>query len=122
VNWESRYHAILRRPAYAKFMEGPHYSYLKLKMPGNNGTTITIHGSFSRSDNYDREFRKIASKFEIKQKVNTLDVLPDRKQPRADDRSSKPDELDDSKKTKKQPVDPVALTEAINTSTDPPLT
>jgi hypothetical protein len=56
VNWESQYHAILGRPAYAKFMVVPHYAYLKLKMPGNNGTNITVHGSFSRSDNCDREF------------------------------------------------------------------
>jgi hypothetical protein len=56
VNWESQYHAILGRPAYAKFMVVPHYGYLKLKMPGNNGTNITIHGSFSHSNNCDREF------------------------------------------------------------------
>jgi hypothetical protein len=43
VNWESQYHAILGRPAYAKFMAVPHYAYLMLKMSGNNGTTITVH-------------------------------------------------------------------------------
>jgi hypothetical protein len=63
VNWESQYHAILGRPAYAKFMVVPHYAYLKLKMPGNNGTNITVHGSFSRSDNCDRDFQRIAAKF-----------------------------------------------------------
>jgi hypothetical protein len=63
VNWESQYHAILGRPAYAKFMAVPHYAYLKLKMPGNNGTNITVHGSFSRSDNCDRDFQRIAAKF-----------------------------------------------------------
>ena len=46
VDWESQYHAILGRPAFAKFMAIPHYAYLKLKMPGNNGTPLTIHGSF----------------------------------------------------------------------------
>jgi hypothetical protein len=63
VNWESQYHAILGRPAYAKFMAVPHYAYLKLKMPGNNGTNITVYGSFSRSDNCDRDFQRIAAKF-----------------------------------------------------------
>ncbi|KAK1619631.1 hypothetical protein QYE76_025148 [Lolium multiflorum] len=63
VNWESQYHAILERPAYAKFMAVPHYAYLKLKMPGNNGTNITVYGSFSRSDNCDRDFQRIAAKF-----------------------------------------------------------
>ncbi|XP_051196844.1 uncharacterized protein [Lolium perenne] len=69
VNWESQYHAILGRPAYAKFMSVPHYAYLQLKMPGNNGTNITVHGSFSRSDNCDREFQRIAAKFVMKQEV-----------------------------------------------------
>jgi hypothetical protein len=32
-------------------------------MPGNNGTNITVHGSFSRSDNCDRDFQRIAAKF-----------------------------------------------------------
>src|SRR3954463_5446309 len=49
VDWESQYHAILGRQAFAKFMAVPHYTYLKLKMPGNNGTPLTIHGSFLQS-------------------------------------------------------------------------
>ena len=46
VDWESQYHAVLGRPAYAKFMAIPHYAYLQLKMPGNNGTPLTIYGDF----------------------------------------------------------------------------
>lgn len=42
VDWPSQYHAILGCPAFAKFMAVPHYAYLKLKMPGNNGTNLTI--------------------------------------------------------------------------------
>src|SRR4051794_11924043 len=41
----------------------PHYAYLKMKMPGNNGTPLTVHGSFLRSDNCDKEFNRIAQKF-----------------------------------------------------------
>ncbi|KAK1607275.1 hypothetical protein QYE76_030948 [Lolium multiflorum] len=69
VNWESQYHAILGRLAYAKFMAVPHYAYLKLKMPGNKGTNITVHGSFSRSDSCDRDFQRIAAKFGRKQEI-----------------------------------------------------
>ncbi|KAK1660943.1 hypothetical protein QYE76_049102 [Lolium multiflorum] len=69
VNWESQYHAILGRPAYAKFMVVPHYAYLKLKMPGNNGTNITVYGSFSRSDNCDHDFQRIAAKFGPQQEI-----------------------------------------------------
>jgi hypothetical protein len=44
----------------------------KLKMLGNNGTNITVHGSFSRSDNCDRGFQKIAAKFGVRQEVKVI--------------------------------------------------
>ena len=62
VNWRSQYHAILGRPAFARFMAVPHYAYLKLKMLGPRGV-ITISGSFIRSDQCDREFHKISETF-----------------------------------------------------------
>ena len=62
VNWKSQYHAILGRPAFARFMAVPHYAYLKLKMPGPHGV-ITINGSFVRSDRCDKEFHKISEAF-----------------------------------------------------------
>jgi hypothetical protein len=34
ADFETTYHAILGRPALAKFMAIPHYPYLLLKMPG----------------------------------------------------------------------------------------
>jgi hypothetical protein len=37
ANFESSYHAILGRPALAKFMAVPHYVYMLLKMPGLSG-------------------------------------------------------------------------------------
>ena len=33
LDWQSQYHAILGRPAFAQFMAVPHYAYLKLKLP-----------------------------------------------------------------------------------------
>jgi hypothetical protein len=62
IDWPSQYHAILGRPAYARFMEVPHYTYLMMKIPGPNGI-ITVRGSFSRSDPCDREFNKISESF-----------------------------------------------------------
>jgi hypothetical protein len=44
----SGYHALLGRRAYAKFNVGPHYAYLKLKMPGPS-SIITINGNTERS-------------------------------------------------------------------------
>jgi hypothetical protein len=34
MNLPSQYHAILRRPAFVRFMEVPHYTYLVLIIPG----------------------------------------------------------------------------------------
>jgi hypothetical protein len=101
VNWESQYHTILGRPAYAKFMVVPHYAHLKLKMRGNNGTNITVHGSFSRSDNCDREFQKIAAKFGVKQE--TIDFPS--KQLTSRDKNFMLKEDDSVKKSKKKPDD-----------------
>jgi hypothetical protein len=48
VDISSPYHALLGRPALAKFMEVPHYAYLKMKLPGPQGV-ITILGCFKKS-------------------------------------------------------------------------
>ena len=73
VDWRSQYHAILGRPAFARFMAVPHYAYLKLKMPGPRGV-ITINGSFVRSDRCDREFHKISETFGAHQNSETADL------------------------------------------------
>jgi hypothetical protein len=62
MDWPSQYHAILGRPAFARFMAVPHYTYLVLKMPGPKGI-ITIKGSFELSDLCDKEFHKMAQNF-----------------------------------------------------------
>jgi RNase P/RNase MRP subunit p29 len=59
VNWESQHHAILGRSAYAKFMVVPRYAYLKFKMPGNNGTNITVHGSFLGQTTVTKNSRRL---------------------------------------------------------------
>ncbi|KAK1664688.1 hypothetical protein QYE76_052847 [Lolium multiflorum] len=115
VDWESQYHAILGRPAFAKFMAVPHYAYLKLKIPGNNGTTLTIHGSFSCSDSCDRDFQKIASKFGAREELNALDAVTYHTQPPADNRNVRSDEFDVAKEAKKQQVHPSDPKKTINT-------
>jgi hypothetical protein len=52
MDWPSQYHAILGRPAFAKFMAVPHYAYLTLKILGPKGT-ITVQGSFEVSNTFD---------------------------------------------------------------------
>ena len=48
VDLESPYHALLGRPALAKFMAVPHYAYLKMKMPSSRGI-LTVAGDYRKS-------------------------------------------------------------------------
>jgi hypothetical protein len=48
VDLNSPYHALLGRPALAKFMPIPHYAYLKMKLPGPRGV-ITFTGCYKKS-------------------------------------------------------------------------
>ena len=59
VDFQSAYHAILGRPAYARFMARPCYVYLKLKMPGPKGV-ITITGSRKKAEECFQKGSKIA--------------------------------------------------------------
>src|SRR3954447_3507464 len=70
VEWKSQSHAILGRPAFARFMAVPHYAYLKLKMPGPHGV-ITTSSSFVRSDRCDKEFHKISETLGTHQAIRT---------------------------------------------------
>jgi hypothetical protein len=54
VDLNSSYHAILGRPALAKFMAVPHYVYLLLKMLGKIGV-LTLHGDLKKSYDCDQE-------------------------------------------------------------------
>jgi hypothetical protein len=93
-----------------------HYAYLKLKMLGNNGSTMTIHESFSHPDNFDKDFQKIASKFVVREELNALDVLSDHKQPPADNQNTKSDEFDTAKEAKKHQVHPSDPKKTVNAS------
>ncbi len=57
---ETSYHAILGRPAIAKFMAVPHYTYLVLKMPSPAGV-LSLQGDLKISHDCDTEAVEIAS-------------------------------------------------------------
>jgi hypothetical protein len=71
VDWPSQYHAILGRPAFARFMAVPHYAYLKFQMPANKGP-LTISGSFTRSENCDKDFNSMSQTFEVHEELNHI--------------------------------------------------
>ncbi|XP_020162720.1 uncharacterized protein [Aegilops tauschii subsp. strangulata] len=58
VDFHSAYHAILGKPAYARFAH-PCYVYLKLKMPGPKGV-IAVTGNRQRDEECHQKGFKIA--------------------------------------------------------------
>jgi hypothetical protein len=71
VDWPSQYHAILGRPAFARFMAVPHYAYLKLWMPTNRGP-LTISGSFTRSENCNKDFNSLSQTFGVHEEIQHI--------------------------------------------------
>jgi hypothetical protein len=60
ADFETSYHAILGRPAIAKFMAVPHYTYLVLKVPSPAGV-LSLQGDLKISHDCDTEAVEIAS-------------------------------------------------------------
>jgi hypothetical protein len=54
ADFEGIYHAILDRPALAKFMAIPHYVYLLLKMPTEKGV-LSLRGNVLITYNCEKE-------------------------------------------------------------------
>jgi hypothetical protein len=60
ADFETSYHAIIGRPAIAKFMEVPHYTYLVLKMPSLAGV-LSLQGDLKISFDCDTEAVELAA-------------------------------------------------------------
>jgi hypothetical protein len=60
AEFETSYHAIVGRPAIAKFMVVPYYTYLVLKMPSPAGV-LSLQGDLKISHDCDTEAVEIAS-------------------------------------------------------------
>ncbi|XP_066324118.1 uncharacterized protein [Miscanthus floridulus] len=54
VDFNTTYHAILGRPALAKFMAMPHYTYLVLKMPMEQGV-LSLSTNLDIAYSYEKE-------------------------------------------------------------------
>jgi hypothetical protein len=61
TDFETSYHAILGRPALAKFMAIPHYPYLLLKMLGPHGI-LSLRRNLKRAFDCDIREIQIATK------------------------------------------------------------
>ncbi|XP_020154640.1 uncharacterized protein [Aegilops tauschii subsp. strangulata] len=110
VDLESPYHALLGRPALAKFMAVPHYAYLKMKMPSSKGI-LTIAGDYKQSSACAADSSRLTESLVIAAEKRLLDrvVAMAGKQP---EMSPNPKESEaegsfkPAKETKKIPLDP----------------
>jgi hypothetical protein len=71
VDLNSPYHAVLGRPALAKFMAVLHYAYLKMKLPGPRGV-ITVTRCYKKSIEYARANSKLAEALVIAKEKRQL--------------------------------------------------
>jgi hypothetical protein len=71
VDLNSPYHALLGRPALAKFMAVPHYAYLKMKLSGPRAV-ITITGCYKKSIECARASSKLAEALVIAEEKRQL--------------------------------------------------
>nr|CAE04437.2 OSJNBa0018J19.4 [Oryza sativa Japonica Group] len=63
ADFETAYHAILGRPALAKFMAVPHYTYMTMKMPGPRGV-ISLRSDIKQAVTCDKESCEMAQTHE----------------------------------------------------------
>ena len=64
AEFDTAYHAILGQPALAKFMAVPHYVYMVLKIPMEQGV-LTQRANVSTACDYEREGLTIAEAIDI---------------------------------------------------------
>jgi hypothetical protein len=64
VPFHTGYHALLGRTMFARFNIVPHYTYLKLKMPGPKGV-ITVNGNTERSLQTEEHIAALAAEVQI---------------------------------------------------------
>ena len=74
VDLSSVYHALLGRPALAKFMAVRHYAYLKMKMPGCKGLII-ITGDYHKYLECARDGAKLVESLVIAEERHQLDRI-----------------------------------------------
>jgi len=64
VDFDTAYHAILGRPTLAKFMAVPHYVYMVLKIPMEQGV-LTMRTNVSTSYDCEREGLALAEAMDL---------------------------------------------------------
>ncbi|KAM3402636.1 hypothetical protein ACQJBY_006472 [Aegilops geniculata] len=120
VDFHSAYHAILGRPAYARFMARPCCLYLKLKMPKPKGViTVTrnrqrAEGCLQKGSKITNEQMAVVELEEYKKNVDPSDLLWAKK-PASESAFQSASEM---KPVNIHPEDPTAAPTHISTTLD----
>ena len=89
ADFDMAYHAILGRPALAKFMAVPHYTYMLLKMPGPHGV-ITQRGDAKQSFIVEQESCEIARSLQAASDLDGIRLVAETTQDEGDVPTKKP--------------------------------
>jgi hypothetical protein len=116
VGFSGRYHAILGRPAYAKFMAVPNYTYLKLKIPSPKGI-ITVGPTYQRSYECDAECFQFAEAIIRSERLHAEPCSEDQDVPESSKRADY--SFDPAKDVKDAIVSDDGCTLCIGTTLDP---
>jgi hypothetical protein len=111
ADFETSYHAILGRPAIAKFMTVPHYTYLVLKMPSIVGV-LSLQGDLKISFDCDTEVVELAATNQVPNAMMEIYTVSKKLAPSELDTRQKLD-----KANKPQPAEEV-LVKTIDLGTD----
>jgi hypothetical protein len=103
ADFETSYHAILGRPAIAKFMAVPHYTYLVLKMPSLAGV-LSLQEDLKISFDCDTEAVELAATNQVPNAMMEIYVAPKKLAPSELDIPEKSD-----KANKPQPSEEVQV-------------
>ena len=116
------YHAILGRPALAKFMAVPHYTYMLLKMPGPHGV-ITQCGDVKQSFTIEQESCEIAQSLQTAAELDKIRFDADAARNEGDVPTKRPTKsgIKPDEETLQVPLDPSdpAKTALVGTGLDP---
>nr|CAE03810.2 OSJNBa0027H09.10 [Oryza sativa Japonica Group]CAE76081.1 B1340F09.19 [Oryza sativa Japonica Group] len=75
ADFETAYHAILGRPALAKFMAVPHYTYMIMKMPGPRGVS-SLRSDIKQAVTCDKESCEMAQTHIFAWKPSDMPGIP----------------------------------------------
>ena len=74
ANFDTAYHTILGQPALTKFMALPHYVYMVLKIPMEQGI-FTLRANVSTAYDYERKGLAITEAIDIPTRMEACIVI-----------------------------------------------